>query len=251
MEWSIQELARVTGVTSRTLRHYDDIGLLAPSRVGRNGYRHYDQDALVRLQRILLLRELGLGLSAIAELLEGQRDPTDALRTHLELLEWDRDRIGRQIESVKETLRMTERGERLVVEKMFDGFDHTRYKQEVVDRWGREAYDQSDQWYRSLSAADRQAFQQEGGDIVRAFGAANLAGKAVGSDEVQALARRKHEWIGAAWQDNPPTSEQFIGMGEMYVDDARFAATYDSHGEGTAVFVRDAMRVYAEQNLAD
>ena len=69
-DWSIQEIARLAGTTSRTLRHYDDIGLLAPSRVAHNGYRHYDQTALVRLQRILLLRELGLGLPRIGEVLD-------------------------------------------------------------------------------------------------------------------------------------------------------------------------------------
>lgn len=250
MEWSIQELARVTGITSRTLRHYDNIGLLQPSRVGRNGHRYYDQDGLVRLQRILLLRELGLGLSAIGEVLGGQRDPARALRTHLELLERERERIGRQIESVRETLRMTERGERLVVEKMFDGFDHTRYEAEVVERWGRQAYDRGDQWWRSLNEAERQAFQQECDDIVRDFGAAHRGGKAVDSGDVQALARRQYDWLSVAWQDNAPTAEQFVCMGEMYVDDPRFTATYDSHGEGTAVFVRDAMRVYAERTLA-
>jgi DNA-binding transcriptional MerR regulator len=69
MDWSIQQTARIAGTTSRTLRHYDDIGLLKPSRIAQNGYRHYDQEALVQLQRILLLRELGLGLPVIAEVL--------------------------------------------------------------------------------------------------------------------------------------------------------------------------------------
>ena len=72
MEWSIQQIAKLAGTTSRTLRHYDDIGLLSPSSVGHNGYRHYDQAALVRLQRILLLRELGLGLPQIAEVLDAR-----------------------------------------------------------------------------------------------------------------------------------------------------------------------------------
>lgn len=81
MEWPIQEIARSAGTTSRTLRHYGDIGLLRPSRVGNNGYRYYDQDCLLRLQRILLLRELGLSLPAIAEILDGQRDTVSARRT--------------------------------------------------------------------------------------------------------------------------------------------------------------------------
>ncbi|MEU8075197.1 MerR family transcriptional regulator [Catellatospora citrea] len=84
MGWSIQDVARLAGTTSRTLRHYDELGLLTPSRVGGNGYRVFDQDCLVRLQRILLLRELGLGLPAIAEVIDGgPQDTVAALYTHL------------------------------------------------------------------------------------------------------------------------------------------------------------------------
>jgi DNA-binding transcriptional MerR regulator len=100
MEWSIQDIARRAGTTSRTLRHYGELGLLEPSRVGINGYRYYGQDELVRLQRILLLRRLGLSLPAIAEVLAGQQETAAALRTHLELLEQERERIGRQIAAV-------------------------------------------------------------------------------------------------------------------------------------------------------
>lgn len=82
-EWSIQQIAKLAGTTSRTLRHYDDIGLLAPSSVGHNGYRYYDQAALVRLQRILLLRELGLGLPQIAEVIGRESAEVPALEAHL------------------------------------------------------------------------------------------------------------------------------------------------------------------------
>jgi DNA-binding transcriptional MerR regulator len=249
MEWSIQDVARSAGTTSRTLRHYDDIGLLEPSRVGGNGYRYYDQAALVRLQRILLLRELGLGLPAIAEVLEGQRDAAAALRTHLELLKQEHERIGRQIASVETTLRKVERGEHLVVEETFGGFDHTRYKDEVIERWGRGAYERGDRWWRSLSAADRQTFQQRQLDIAADFGRAHAAGRPPGDEQVQAIVRRQYEWVTVGWQGRRPTAEQFAGLGQMYVADPRFTVNYDKHGEGTAAFVRDAMAVYAERNL--
>jgi DNA-binding transcriptional MerR regulator len=246
MEWSIQDIARLAGTTSRTLRHYGQIGLLEPSRVGGNGYRYYDQDCLVRLQRILLLRELGLGLPAIAEVLDGQRDAAAALRTHLKLLESERERIRRQIESVTTTLRKTEGGEQLMAEEVFDGFDHTRYEQEVTERWGREAYEKSDRWWRSLGDAEKKALQQRQLDIATDFGRAHLAGMSADSAEVQAITQRQFEWLSITTN---PTKEHFIGLGEMYVADPRFTANYDRHGEGTAVLVRDAMKVYAERNL--
>ncbi|MGW1885500.1 MerR family transcriptional regulator [Streptomyces sp. NPDC001970] len=248
MEWSIQEIARKAGTTSRTLRHYGELGLLVPSRIGSNGYRYYDQDALIRLQRILLLRELGLGLPAIAQVLEGQRDTAAALRTHLRLLEQERERIGRQIASVRTTLDRTERGEELMAEEVFDGFDHTQYEEEVTERWGRDAYEKGDRWWRSLSAQEKQAFQDRQAGIARDFGQALKDGLAADSDEVQAIAQRHFEWLSVTVA---PTKSYVIGLGEMYVADPRFAANYDRYGEGAAAFVRDAMKVYAEHNLSD
>jgi DNA-binding transcriptional MerR regulator len=246
MEWSIQDIARVAGTTSRTLRHYGELGLLEPSRVGRNGYRYYDEESLVQLQRILLLRELGLGLPAIGEVLAGQRDTTTALRTHLELLESERDRIGRQIESVRTTLRKTEGGEPLMAEEVFDGFDHTQYEQEVTERWGRDAYVKGDRWWRSLTDAEKKGFQQQQLDIAADYGQAHLAGQDPASDEVQAITRRQVEWLSIT---SEPSKEYLIGLGEMYVADPRFTANYDKHGTGTAELVRDAMKVYAERHF--
>ncbi|XUM04856.1 MerR family transcriptional regulator [Streptomyces venezuelae ATCC 10712] len=246
MEWSIQEIAKKAGTTSRTLRHYGERGLLEPSRIGANGYRYYDQAALVRLQRILLLRELGLSLPAIAEVLAGQRDASAALRTHLALLEQERERIGRQIASVRTTLDKTEKGEELMAEEVFDGFDHTRYEEEVTERWGREAYESADRWWRSLGDAQRKAFMAEQDGIARDFGRAAREGLAADSDEVQALAWRQVSWLSTT---TTPSREYLIGLGQMYVDDPRFTANYDRHGEGTAVLVRDALRVYAERNF--
>jgi DNA-binding transcriptional MerR regulator len=247
-EWSIQDVARSAGTTSRTLRYYGQIGLLQPSRTGTNGYRYYDQESLLRLQRILLLRQLGLGLPAIADVMGGQRDTAAALRTHLELLEAERQRIGRQIESVRTTLRRTERGERLMPGEVFDGFDHTRYEEEVTERWGREAYERGDRWWRSLTDEERTAFQRQQLDIAKDFGGAHQAGRPADSDEVQAIARRQVEWLSIT---TTPTRDYLIGLGEMYVADPRFTANYDVHGVGTAELVRDALNVYAERNPGD
>ncbi len=249
MEWSIQDIARLAGTTSRTLRYYGELGLLEPSRVGRNGYRYYDQDCLVRLQRILLLRELGLGLPAIAQVLNGSRqDTAAALRTHLDLLEQERLRIERKIKSVTTTLRKTEAGEPLMAEEVLDGFDQTQYEQEVTDRWGRDAWERGDRWWRSLSQAEKDAYQRQQIGIAKDFAAAHLAGKPAGGQETQQIARRHFEWLSIT---GVPSKERVIGLGEMYVADTRFAANYDRYGEGTAGYVRDAMKIYAEGSVSD
>lgn len=246
MEWSIQDISRLAGTTSRTLRHYGDVGLLTPSRVGANGYRYYDQDCLLRLQRILLLRDLGLGLPAIAEVLAGEQDTAAALRQHLTWLERERERLGRQVESVSRTLSKLEGGEPIMAEEAFAGFEHSRYEQEVTERWGRDAWEKGDRWWRSLSDEEKRAFQQESADIAGAYGQAFLAGHAADSDEVQAITARHVRWLSTTME---VSKDYLIGLGQMYVDDPRYGQNYDQHGKGTVVLVRDAMAVYAERNL--
>jgi len=256
MDWSIQEIARLAGTTSRTLRHYDDIGLLAPSRIARNGYRHYDEAALVRLQRILLLRELGLGLPQIAEVLSRERTQASALEAHLEYLRQEQGRLARQIASVESTITALRAGEELMAENMFDGFDHTQYKDEVEQRWGRKAYADSDRWWRSMTDDERAAWQQRASDLGRDWIAVAEAGTDPASDEAQAIARRHVEWLAGipgtpAAAPGGDVKAYVIGLGEMYVADPRFGANYATSNGGTAgaEFVRDALRVYAETNL--
>ncbi|MGV9836233.1 MerR family transcriptional regulator [Nocardia niigatensis] len=248
-EWSIQELAKVARTTSRTLRHYGELGLLPPSRIGSNGYRYYDQESLVRLQRILLLRELGLGLPAIAEVLAGQKDTAAALRTHLELLKHEQDRIARQITSVQTTLRKTEAGEQLMANEVFDGFDHARYQDEVTQRWGKDAWERGDRWWNAKSDSEKRAFQQTHLDIAADYGRARAAGLPVDSHEVQEIVQRHYEWLAATPTGAAINAQYFNGLGDMYVADPRFAKNYDKHGQGTAEYVRDAMRVYADTRL--
>lgn len=274
-DWSIQEIARLAGTTSRTLRHYDDIGLLPPSRIAYNGYRHYDEQALVRLQRILLLRELGLGLPQIGEVLssdgplspsKGTQSTQTALKTHLALLREEQNRLARQIASVESTIAALEGGEELMAENMFDGFDHTQYKEEVEERWGKKAYADSNRWWRGMTDAERADWQRRVSDLGRDWIAAAESGIDPASDEAQAIARRHVEWLTGipgtpAYGSVPEPVEgqgpnsgvkgYVIGLGEMYVADPRFGANYATSAGGTngAEFVRDALRVYAEANL--
>jgi MerR family transcriptional regulator, thiopeptide resistance regulator len=251
-EWSIHEVIKVTGTTSRTLRHYGQVGLLQPSRTGHGGLRFYDEDALVRLQRILLLRELGLSLPVIKQVLAGGQGLTDALHTHLLLLEQERDRVERQIASVRRTIETKERGEPLMAEDMFDGFDHTAHREEVEQRWGADAYAAGDRWWRGLSRDQRAAWQHQVAQLSADWQAAAREGIAPDSDAAQALAGRHVEWLGGipgtpGSGTGRPTKEYVVGLGEMYVADERFAANYG--GAQGAAFVRDALAVYAEQHL--
>ncbi|MEV4669681.1 MerR family transcriptional regulator [Microbacterium sp. LWO12-1.2] len=285
-DWSIQEIARLAGTTSRTLRHYDEIGLLPPTRIAYNGYRHYDAQALVRLQRILLLRELGLGLPQIADILgpstgsgtqgttgsgtqgatgSGTQGTTgsaalvaeaSALETHLALLREEQSRLMRQIASVESTITALRGGEELMAENMFDGFDHTRYKEEVEERWGKKAYADSDRWWRGMTDAERVDWQQRVSDLGRDWIAAAEGGVDPASAEAQDIARRHVEWLTGipgtpASAPSGDVKGYVTGLGEMYVADPRFGANYATSDGGTrgAEFVRDALRIFADRNL--
>lgn len=137
----IAEVARSAGVSSRTLRHYDAIGLLPATAVGEGGLRRYDDRALVRLQRILLLRGLGLGLADVGRVLDGEQDDVTALTAHVAWLEHERDRLARQLAAVRTTVARIEEGQDLHAADALDGFDQTRFRHEVEERRGAAAED--------------------------------------------------------------------------------------------------------------
>jgi len=251
-EWAIHRIAALAGTTSRTLRHYDSVGLLTPSRIAGNGYRHYDQAALVRLQRILLLRELGLGLPAIAAVLEHQESAVAALEAHVGWLRSEQERLARQIASVEETIASVLKGKNIMAENMFDGFDHTQYRDEVEERWGKDAYARGDSWWRGLGATAQADWKERQAALNRDWIAAAAGGASASSPGAQELARRHVEWL-ASIPGTPASAPggdvrgYVTGLGAMYVADPRFGANYG--GEAGATFVRDALALYAEQNL--
>lgn len=248
-EWSMQEIVQTSGATSRTLRHYQDEGLLEPSRIGHGGQRFYDRQGLLRLQRIQLLRELRVSLQDIARILEGDVDAAVALRQHVRQLERELKRLYTITDSVRATVTMLEEGGELVADTMFNGFDHTQYKEEVEQRWGKDAYGNSDAWWRSLSPEEKKAHHDEMISIAEAFAQASVGDLDVRAPEVQTLARRQFEWVCTGWGNKTPSAEAFVGLGQMYVDDPRFGETYSEEGRNYAAYVRDAMTVFAQTNL--
>ncbi|MGC2939694.1 MULTISPECIES: MerR family transcriptional regulator [unclassified Brevibacterium] len=249
MDWSIQETARLTGTTSRTLRHYDAIGLLPATYIAANGYRCYDEAALVRLQRILLLKELGLPLARIAEVLDLTEDPIAALENHVLSLGRERERIDRQIAAVTATITRLKAGEPLMAKEMFDGFDHREHEQEVTERWGAEAYRRSDEWWSGLSAEEKTDWKARVEALSQDWIAAAEAGAGPESDRCQALAARHIEWLTSvpgtpANDPNGDLTGYVRGLGQTYVDDPRFAANYG--GSAGAELVRDSLDHYLE-----
>jgi DNA-binding transcriptional MerR regulator len=248
MSWSIVEVARYAGVSSRTLRHYDDLGLVRPAYVGANGYRYYEREQLHRLQEVLVLRELGLPLDAIARVLDGTVDRVGVLREHRAALLRERDRLERLATAVGRVIEEREGGDPMDPQELFDGFDRERqkaYEAELVDRYGETARERIDESWRrigSMSRADADRLQAELARRDEDYAALMDAGVEPGDERVQALTAEHYRWVCQFWT---PDADAFAGLGELYVDSPEFRARYDAVRPGLAAYVRDAMAAYA------
>lgn len=244
---TIQSVAAATGVTSRTLRHYDDIGLLTPAGTGSGGVRLYSEHDLVRLQAILVMRELGLPLDDIAKALKTPNSVHSVLESHLQKLEEKSQLLNRMIAATQRTLANTLKGKATKMAEMFDGFDHTQHREEVEQRWGKKAYLDSDKWWRSLSEKDRAEWKKLQDDLLADWRVTASSGVSPESQEAQALARRQEEWLAAipgtpGYGSGEVPAQYLLGLAEMYVADERFAANYG--GAAGAEFVRDAIKIW-------
>ena len=243
----IRRVAKKTGVTSRTLRHYDDIGLLKPAEVSHDGRRWYGDEELLRLQHILVLRELGVDLATAARVLAvAPDDAVGLLKDHLAALTAQRDRLTRLATTVSRTIDALEKGNAMTTEELFDGFAHKRYEPEARDRWGDEAVDRSNANWERLGDAGKKQHMRTDQEIVEALGAAARIKLAADSDEVQDVVARHFAWLTQIWT---PNAEAYVSLTQMYVDDERFRMHYDEVTPGAAGLLRDAAAIYAAKHL--
>ena len=239
MKLRIQEAAALAGVSAKTLRHYDRIGLLRPGEISQAGYRLYGQAELARLREILLLRELDFSLREIAGLLEvPERDRVSALRRQRELLEGKRRRLDGIIALVDGLIE----GEDTMNFKPFHKEEwraaREAYAKETGERWGHtEAYRESRRREDMRSDADRERAGEEMDALLRRFAA--LREQSPDCPEAQELVRAWQAHLTKWYYDCTP--EILAGLGEMYANDPRFAETMDRHGSGTAAFMAKAI----------
>jgi DNA-binding transcriptional MerR regulator len=239
--WSTAEVARLAGISSRTLRHYDHIGLLRPVDTAPGGQRRYGRGELLRLQHVLLLRELGLGLADIADVLDGPTDEVDALHRHRERLLREADRLRRLADTVEKTITERTGGTAMAADELFTGFRHDPYADEARERWDEQAVEAQ---RRAASWDDVTAarVRDEGEAIHRRLAAALRAGTPPDDRAVQDVVAQHHAWVSRFWA---PDAEAYAGLGRLYVDDDRFTATIDAHAPGLAAYLCAAMATYA------
>ena len=243
MAWSIAQVARMSKVTSRTLRHYDEIGLLPPAWVGGNGYRYYEREQLLRLQQILVMRELGVGLDAIAEIVHQGRDRIEVLNMHRRWLLAERDRFERLAGTVARTIEELEGGEKVNAKSMdhwFEGFDadkQAELQEEARQRWGASV---------GTEPVNAKEQQKEWAAQVQALVDLIDAGHAPADPEVMSVLDGHYRWLSGHWT---PNRESYTGLGDVYADDPRFRANFDKTDPRLAEFLRTAMAAYAQARL--
>lgn len=247
MEYSIRELSQLSGVTTRTLRWYDEIGLLKPAYVAESGYRYYREAEVDRLQDILYYRELGVELAKIKECLDNPSfRRLDALQSHLRELECRKLRLDQLIQSVKDTIYAEEKQEMMNDEQKFEAFKkravekhEERYGQEARKKYGDREVDEVQETMKNLTREQYQEWTCLGEEILRRLEAAVTKKVSPQSDEGRDITALHRRWLTLT--GNRYDKEKHKGIANLYIMDERFTAYYDRKVTGCAQFLRDAV----------
>jgi len=255
VSWSIKQVARHSGVTARTLRYYDEIGLLRPARVGANGYRHYEQEQLLRLQQILLLRELDMDLTAIAAVVDGVRDPVEALRAHQERLLAEGARLTRLAQTVADTIAHLKEGTAMPPEEMFEGSRFTRetiaeLEALAIERSGEAAQPHFDELKRRTADWSDEEFrqvEQDGADIERRLLA--LLREGIPADDPAVFAVLDDD-VANQRRLLPLDADGYAKLGQAFAAAPELRAHLDAQDPRLAEYMRDGMAAYAAARMS-
>ncbi|SFB53781.1 DNA-binding transcriptional regulator, MerR family [Cohnella sp. OV330] len=249
MEYTVQKLGRLAGVSGRTLRFYDEIGILKPARISSSGYRIYGAAEVDRLQQILFYRELGVGLDRIKEIMgDPDYDGVRALRLHREELLERRERLDALIANVERTIDAREGGKDMSDEEKFEGFkdkliadNEAKYGAEIRAKYGNETVDGSNAKMRGMSEAQYEEMNKLAAEVLESLAEAFKAGDPEG-EAARRTAELHKRWLSYSWSSY--SKEAHAGLAQMYVDDERFKAYYEKE-PGMTAFLRDAIVAYA------
>jgi DNA-binding transcriptional MerR regulator len=252
MEYTVQKLGNLAGISTRTLRYYDEIGILKPARINSSGYRIYGQAEVDRLQQILFYRELGVGLEDIKNIVTAPSfDGSRALKEHREKLLEKREQLDLLIKNVDKTIALTEGRMNMSNKEKFEGFkkkmiddNEKKYGKEIREKYGNERVDQSNTKFMNMSEEDHEKVTNLAEQVKETLAAAFATGDPAG-ELAQKAADLHKQWLCFYW--NEYSKEAHAGLAQMYVDDERFTAYYDKNQPGTAEFLRDAIHIYTGQ----
>jgi DNA-binding transcriptional MerR regulator len=244
--YMIGQLAKLAGVTTRTLRYYDQIGLLKPAATNEAGYRLYGQEQVDMLQQILFYRELGLMPEEIIRILSAPSYSRQrALEGHLKELTERRESLDALISTVRKTLEAYKGGYTMTDEEKFEGLkkklveeNEERYGAEARELYGDAAVDESNAKLMGMTPAQYARMGTLSAEVNEALKTAMQTGDPTG-EEARRLCELHKQWLMCTWTRYSAAAHR--GLAQMYVDDERFTAYYDSIAPGAAMFLRDAL----------
>ncbi len=251
MEYSINKLAKLAGVSTRTLRYYDEIQLLSPKRTSSNGYRVYGQKEIDLLQQIMFYRELGVPLEEIKNIIWSKDyDGITSLESHLSALKEKKEQIERLIGNVEKTIAASKGEGSMTDNEKFEGFkkkmvedNEQQYGAEVREAYGDAVVDVSNAKLMGLTPEQHEKTQALSQQINESLKAAFEQGDPA-SEAAQKVCALHKEWLGYYW--NHYSKEAHLGLAQTYVDDPRFKKYYDDIVEGCAEFLLDALQIYCQ-----
>ena len=249
MKYTVKQLSKLSGVSVRTLHHYDDIGLLKPANRSSSGYRYYEKAELLRLQQILFYRELDFPLKEIAEILNDPFfDLISALEFHKTELGKRQNRLEKLMATVEKTISELKNKNHMMTDKeIYEGFKPEEVepmKKEVAERWGEDKLMESESRIRSMGKDKWEKLKQEGGEIYKHL--ASLMFLPPSDQRVQKVIQKHKEHIGNFYEVK---EEIYRGLGNLYVEDERFKAFYEKIEPGLAEFIREAIKVYCDNGM--
>lgn len=252
MEYTVQKLARLAGISARTLRFYDEISLLKPARISASGYRIYGEKEVDALQQILFFRALGLELGTIAEVMgDASFNRLEALKSHLSALREKQDQLALLIDNVTKTIEKEEGSRTMTDQEKFTGLkkqliedNERKYGAEIREKYGEETVKQSNARMMNMSKKDFDAMQEAAAEILTKLEAAVREGAAPAGEIGREIAALHKRWLGYTWPKY--TTEAHVGLVQMYLADERFTAYYDTNLPGCAQFLHDAVVAWQE-----
>ncbi|RCW76908.1 MerR family transcriptional regulator [Saliterribacillus persicus] len=238
----VKDVAALSGISVRTLHHYDAIGLLRPEKVTNSGYRNYSDEDLSKLQQILFFKELGFPLKKIKELISDEKfNRLETLQTHQELLLQKREKLDLMLATIEKTIQKEKGGEKMANEEKFKGFDFriNPYEKEAREKYGDQKVDEATNKVENMTEEN----QEEMNEIYRELAAIKDTDPT--SEKAQLAIKKWYNFL----QDNFSTysPEAFQGLGMMYMADERFTKNIDQFGSGLAQFMSEAMNEFGKR----
>lgn len=252
MEYTVQKLAQLAGISTRTLRYYDEIGILKPARINSSGYRIYGENEVDALQQIMFYKELGVNLEDIQSII---KDPAynklAALTEHRKNIIDKIQQLSLLVNNIDKTVASWKGESEMTDKEKFKGFKHKlvndneeKYGKEIREKYGNEVVDKSNAKLMGMTEKEYEEITTLSDELMKILAEAYKTGDPAG-ELAQKAAEMHKRWLSFYWDGY--SADAHAGIAQMYVDDERFKSYYDKDQTGTAQFLRDAILVYTKK----